>query len=262
MDRESLKKSGLLEQYILGLTNRKEALLVEKMLEDSPGAREDYEKLRQELDVYAANAGMAAPLEGREIRTAKDYEDLDHEMILAMTERNHSLVIWRYSLMAACLLLLCLSGYLFRLSESNRTEIVTEKAHHAQDNNAHEQALQNMKELAPDWAELKTVKATTTGSTVILHYLDAKNPVLLDFSHAQPLNEDDAYFVLFGEEDEEAALIVRAGHQIGLHPVLLSKEVDELKVFRWKLNEAFNGANSGEDLVAALSLPAPVETVD
>jgi len=139
MDRESLKKSGLLEQYILGLTNRKEALLVEKMLEDSPGAREDYEKLRQELDVYAANAGMAAPLEGREIRTAKDYEDLDHEMILAMTERNHSLVIWRYSLMAACLLLLCLSGYLFRLSESNRTEIVTEKAHHAQDNNAHEQ---------------------------------------------------------------------------------------------------------------------------
>lgn len=261
MDRENLKKSGLLEQYILGLTSREESLLVERTLEKHPEAREDYEKLRQEFDAYTLSNGLPVPLEGREVRTAADYENLDHEMILSMAKRNHSLVIWRYCLMAACLLLLCLLGYLFRLTTSSRTEIATEKAHHAQDNNAHEQALRHLQEQAPHWSELKMVKASTAEGTVILHYLDAQNPVLLDFSHAQPLSEDEGYFVV-SEGDEEAALIVRAGHQIGLHPISLSKNVDKLKIFRWKLDEVFHEAATGHNLVAALSLPSAVEPVD
>lgn len=259
MDRESLKKSGLLEQYILGLTSQKESLLVERALAENPEVKEDFENLRRELDEYALSNGLATPLGGREVRTATDYEDLDHEMILSMTERNHSLVIWRYALIAACLLLLCLSGYLFRLSETNRTDIVTEKAHHAQDNNAHEQALKELEELAPDWSSMKTIKAATAGGTVILHCLVAQDIILIDLSHAQPLSEEDAYFVFMGDDDEEAVITVPAGHQLKLHPVLLPKGADELKVFRWQLNEAGHEINLQEDLIAALSLPDPLK---
>lgn len=256
MDRDSLKKSGLLEQYILGLTNRKESLLVEKTLEENPEVREDYEKLRNELDSYAASNGLSAPLEGREIRTATDYEDLDHEMVMAISERNHSLVIWRYCLMAACLLLLCLSGYLFRLSETNKTEIVTEKAHRAQDNNAHEQALIKMKKQVPDWHHLKTIDAPTVEGTIILHFLDEQELAFLDFSHAEPLPEGDAYFIFAGPDDEEVIAVVPAARQLHLHPVTMPEGAKNLKVFRWKVEEGVPESNRQKDLVAALSLPA------
>ncbi|MFT4685097.1 MAG: hypothetical protein ACI94D_000047 [Neolewinella sp.] len=257
MDRESLKKSGLLEQYILGVTSRKESLLVEKTLEENPEAREDYEKLRNELDSYATNNGLTTPLEGREIRTATDYEDLDHEMILAISERNYSLVIWRYCLMAACLLLLCFSGYLFRLSETNKTEIVTEKAHHAQDNNAHKQALKKIEEQAPDWHHMKTINAPTAAGTVILHFLDEQELVFLDLSHVEPLSEEDAYFIFtgLGDEDGEVIAIVPAHRQLHLHPVTVPEGAKDLRVFRWKLSEGIPEGDRQEDLVAALPLP-------
>jgi hypothetical protein len=261
MDRESLKKSGLLEQYILGVTSRKESLLVEKILEENPEAREDYEKLRNELDSYATNNGLTTPLEGREIRTATDYEDLDHEMIVAISERNYSLVIWRYYLMAACLLLLCLSGYLFRLSETNKTEIVTEKAHHAQDNNAHKQALKKMEEQAPDWHHMKMINAPTAAGTVTLYFLDEQELVFLDLSHAEPLSEEDAYFVFMGlgDEDGEAIAIVPAHRQLDLHPVTMPEGAKDLRVFRWKLSEGVLEGDRQEDLVAVLPLPSKID---
>jgi hypothetical protein len=261
MNRESLKKSGLLEQYILGLTSRKESLLVEKTLDEHPGAREDYDELRRELDAYAVSNGLATPLEGREIRTATDYEDLDHEMILAMSKKNHSLIIWRYCLIAACLLLLCLSGYLFRLNETNRTEIVTEKAHRAQDNNAYEQALKELEDKAPDWHGMRTINAPTVEGTVVLHFLDEQELGFLDLSHVEPLSKEEAYFIFMGpyDEEEEATIIVPAHRQLHLHPVIMPEGAKGLRVFRWKLNEAVPESDRHEDLVAALSLATNID---
>ncbi|TXF89432.1 hypothetical protein FUA23_10725 [Neolewinella aurantiaca] len=252
MDRESLKKSGLLEQYILGLTSRKESLLVERTIEEDPGAREDYDKMRRELDEYAVNNGLATPLAGREVRTSADYEDLDHEMILAMSERNHTLNVWRYALMAACLLLLGLSGYLFRLSETNRTEIVTEKAHHAQDNNAHQQALKEMEGLAPDWSKMRTIKTPLDTGAILLHYLNDQQLILLDLSHAELLTDHEAYFVFFGKDDDgEPVTIVPAAGQFGLHPITMPDGAENLSVFRRK-TDTIPGE---EELVVAMSLP-------
>lgn len=255
MDRESLKKSGLLEQYILGIASRKEALLVERTLAENPEAREDYEKLREELDAYANSSGMFGPLEGRENRSIADYEDLDHEMILAMTERNHTLTVWRYALMGVCFFLLCLSGYLFRLSETSRSEVVTERAHHAQDNNAHEKTLRHLEEMTPDWDELKTIKSTTADGTVIVHYLDRQNLVMLDFSHAQTLEKEESYFVFAGREAEEALFVIPAGHQLKLHPAHLPHGADEVRVFRAKSAEKLPAVRAEEHLVMSLSLP-------
>lgn len=260
MDRENLKKSGLLEQYILGLTSRKESLLVERTLKENPEARKDYEKLRRELDDYAINNGMATGLEGREIRTVTDYEDLDHEMILAMSKKNHSLIIWRYCLIAACLLLLCFSGYLFRLSETNRTEMVTEKAHHAQDNNAHEQALKKLEDQVPDWHGMRTINAPSGEGAVLLHFLDEQELVFIDLSHAEPLSEEYAYFIFMGPDykEGEATTVVHAHHQLQLHPVTMPEGIKDLRVFRWKISDGIPEGERHEDLVAALSLPATI----
>ncbi len=255
MDHESLKKSGLLEQYVLGLTSRKESLLVERTLAEDPKAQADYESLRREMDAYALSNGMGEPLEQREERIAADYEELDQEMFSAMAEKIYSLVVWRYGLMAACFLLLCTSGYLYRLSETNRSEAVVEKAHHAQDNNAHEKALRHLKEMAPNWGEMKTIKATTKDGTVIFHYLNEQGVVLLDLSHTKKLTAHDAYFVFVGNTEEEAKTIVPLGHQLNLHPVFLPKGVDELKIFKWDLDDSVRQVNLQQDLVASLSMP-------
>ena len=67
-----------------------------------------------------------------------------------MMEHNHTLNIWRYVLMAACLLLIGVAGYLFRLKEEIRGQLVTERALHAQDEASyHRDMLRGREALTP-----------------------------------------------------------------------------------------------------------------
>lgn len=244
MDRESLKKSGLLEQYVLGLTNRKESIIVERALEEDPEVMEDYRKLQEELNEYVGKNGLAVPDDGRRERTARDFEELDHEMMVAITDRAHSLLVWRYVLGAACLLLLCLSGYLFRLSENNRHATVTEKAMHAQDNNNHEMVVKDLQQKNDKWKELKTIKIPANSGAVLVHLLAAQELLLLDFSHLSPLPEGFGYYVYLGEAVGEPSLLVAAGETINLRQVALHDHQETLTIYRWPLAKEGPSATS------------------
>jgi len=247
MDRESLKKSGLLEQYVLGLTNRKESAIVERALEEDPEIKKDYRKLRDELDEYVGKTGMAAPDDGRRVRTAQDFEELDHEMVMAMTERTHDLLIWRYILGTACLLLLCISGYFFRLSEKNRHATVTEKAMHAQDNNNHDMVVKDLQAKNNKWAELKTIKIPADGGAVLVHLLEAQELLLLDLSHLSPLPEGFGYYVYLGEAGKKPSLVVPAGEETSLREVALHDPDEVLTIYRRPLIDEATPTNPSEE---------------
>jgi len=232
MNRESLKKSGLLEQYVLGLTNREETLVVERAMEEDAEIMEDYQQLRTELDSFIGANGMSAPDDGRKNRTPRDFEELDHEMVVAMAKRNHSLLAWRYALGAACLFLLCLSGYLFRVSENNRHDTLTEKAIHAQDNNNHDQVVKELEARNHKWSELKTTKVPADSGTVLVHFLSAQQLFLLDLSHLAPLPQGADYVLYLGDTGQDPAMVIPAGEEVGLREVALHDKEQVISIFR------------------------------
>jgi anti-sigma-K factor RskA len=263
MDRENLKKSGLLEQYVLGLTNRKESIIVERALEEDPEIMKDYQKLRDELNEYVGRNGMMVPEDGREQRTARDFEELDHEMISAMTERTQKLLIWRYVLGAACLVLLCLSGFLFRLSENNRHATVTEKAMHAQDNHHNDIVVKDLREKNNKWTELKTLKVPAEGGIVLLHLLTAQELLLLDLSHLSPLPEGFGYFVYLGKAHGGPSLVIPAGGETDLREIAIHDQRAILTIYRGPLEGDETPSSTHENhLVATFALTGNLSLAD
>lgn len=259
MDHESLKNSGLLEQYALGLTSRKETLAVEEILKNSPEARAELEMVKKNFNNYVEDQGFSGPADGRSRRTIEEYEDLDHEMIMAMMDRNHLLNIWRFALGIVVLLLIGLSGFLFRSNQVMNAKLTNEKALHAQDDYANELRLKDLSEQLPtteEWSAMRTETAPATEGQVLLHFLDDKDLLFLDLSHAAPLPEDYAYYVFLEsvDDDKEPALVITAAEQLELHPISLSQQPGQLRIFRWHVAHPKTNPEPGVDMIADLSV--------
>lgn len=255
MNRENLKKSGLLEQYVLGLTSRKESLMIQKILEEDPEAKKDFEKLRKELDGYVMDQGLHVPVDGRNRRRREDFEDLDYEVVMQMTARNHSLVKWRYGLGALCLFLLCLCGFLFRLSENTHSDLITEKAKHAQDQTSFHVKLEHALENTSKWNDVVTRKTATEHGIVLLHHLESQHMALLDLSHCESISSGHAIYVFFDDQLHEAPVLVISGNdRLGLHPVILDEKTSSVQVFSSDLSQVPSIDGSEKVLIADLSL--------
>ena len=260
MTREELKDSGLLVQYVLGLLNVAQRAEVERLVEGDPFLEEELERLRGELDSYADARTFGPPPEGRTPRTAEDFRDLDHEMITAMMERNHTLNIWRYVMVGICLLLVGVCGYLFRLKEATRGELVTERAVHAQDVASYEQDLtrsrQAIQAAATNWEDVQTLHAALDTGTLHVHLLLGADIALVDLSDAPKLPEGQAYYVFsYTDSAPSVGVEVNARQLAGLLPVGVALNHTELRVYRWGEHLVDPTPEIGEQPLAALALP-------
>ncbi|MEO0734691.1 MAG: hypothetical protein AAFZ52_17785, partial [Bacteroidota bacterium] len=236
MEGNHLDKKELLEQYVLGLTDKEQSERVRAILKNDPEARRDLAYLREQLTAYADSYTKLKTPTDRNPRSPEEFADLDHEMIMAMTERNHSLTIWRYALGAACLLLLVLSGFLFRQYQTSQSALVSERAAHAQDDVSHQLELKHLEEASVDITALHTERTNTDVGDILVHYPEHGATALLDFSHLEAPEKGVAYFLFLGDRDDRPADIVlpaSALHQ--LYPIELPAA--QLRIYRWPLHE-------------------------
>ena len=256
MTREELKRSGLLDQYVLGLLGPEQDEQVAQLIEGDPILEKEVERLRVELNNYADMRSIGQPASGRARRTAQDFQDLDHEMITAMMERNHTLSIWRYTLVAVCLLLIGVSGYLFRLKENLRGELITERALHAQDQAAFEQDLVRnraaFEATVTDWEDVRTYQQAVDSGTAHVHLLAGADLALVDFSDLPPLASGQAYYLYGGAAGAE--LIEVGADQLGeLLPVSTTEGATHLRLYRWERGRT-RGPDAGEQPLALFEL--------
>lgn len=229
--------------------------MIQKLLEEDPEIKKDLEKLQQELDGYVGEQGLQVPDDGRSPRRQEDFDDLDYEMITQMNARNHALVKWRYGLGALCLFLLCLCGFLFRLSENNHSSLLVEKAEHAQDETSHHLELKHALENIPEWHKIATRKIVASNGLVLLHKLENQHVLLLDLSHCDTISSGHAYHVFFDGEFEEAPeLVISAEGRVGLHPVVLEKETGSVQIFISEVDSAPPTNDGDKMLVADISI--------
>lgn len=256
MDRESLKKSGLLEQYVLGLTNREETDLVQQIIAEDPLVRQDYEDLVQEMESLITSQGIANPNGDRTQRTLEEAEALDYEVAMHITRKNRVLSVWRMALGVTTLLLLVLCSWLYRLYVDQRSELLTEKALHVQDRNSYQLKKQQLESFNPDWDALATEKAESAHGVVLLHHLKDQHLVLLDLSHTESLGEGMAYFVYVGEDSTQSPRVVIPGEErLKLHPITLENNAENLKIFAAPKGGPQPYQMHREDLIADLSIP-------
>ncbi len=257
MSREELKRSGILDQYVLGLLDPERSAEVERLLEGDPTLAREADQLRQDLNAYADARNIAPPADGRPPRTAEDFHDLDHEMITAMMERNHTLNIWRYVLIAACLLLVGLSGYLFRLKENLRGELVTQRALHAQDEASHRLDMARnraaIQTAVGNWDNLQSIEQAVDTGVLHVHLLAGAGVALVDLSDLAALNGGEAYYI-FGGQAGAPPEVVTARQQGGLSVVKLGTPAGSLRIYRRAVNHGGPPLEAEQPLVT-IELP-------
>ena len=64
MSREELKKSGLLDQYVLGLLSREQAALVERLMQEDPFVADEVGRIQRNLMTYADSQDILPPPKG------------------------------------------------------------------------------------------------------------------------------------------------------------------------------------------------------
>lgn len=239
MNREELKRSGMLDQYVLGLLGPERNAEVEQMIAEDPFLAQEVDRLRKDLNAYADARDITPPPGGRTPRTAQEFLDLDHEMITSMMEHNHTLNIWRYVLLGICLLLIGVSGYLFRLKEEYRAELVTERSLHAQDEASYRMDLENnraaLEAYVNNWDSLETLSQRVDTGSVQVHLLPWAGVVLMDLSNMTPPAPGHAYYI-FGASDRQVngpAEVVTASDAHNLHAVELSDGLDQVRIYYW-----------------------------
>ena len=76
MDKEKFLKSGLLEQYVLGLTDEKESEEVERYAEAFPEIKAEIDSMRKAVDEYARKYAVMPPEELKS-RVMKETDELE-----------------------------------------------------------------------------------------------------------------------------------------------------------------------------------------
>ncbi len=256
MTRDELKRSGLLDQYVLGLLGPEQSAEVERLMEEDPFLESEVERLRKDLNSYAdSRSNIGPPPSGRTLRTPEEFQDLDHEMITGMMERNHTLNSWRYVLIAACLLLIGLSGFLFRLKEDARAMLVRERALHAQDDASHRLDMERSRDAIQvatgNWDNLQSFEHRLDTGTLHVHLLPGAGIALVDLSDVPPPPAGHAYYIFTGEESKRSLQpeIVTPRQLGGLYAVRLESKHPELRIYEWVIGRTAPPSPSDAALV-------------
>ncbi|OAV43385.1 hypothetical protein [Lewinella sp. 4G2] len=230
MNRDNIDRKELLEKYLLGLTDQEQAEYVEKQLQEDPTMVEDLAELRSKMSTYLNEQGFTEQ-PARSMRSLRDFQDLDHEMITAMTRRNHHLSIWRMALSAVCLLLLFTTGYLFRENQNFRLEVAREQALHAQDEASNRKKLEALRGKAIVWDSLHTQTIASANGDVLVHFLADDQVTFLDLSHLDSLQQDEYYFLqLNGKDSNHGIDPITDSSRHSLIPIL--EDVSTISVYR------------------------------
>jgi len=110
MDKEKFLKSGLLEQFVLGLTNPEENQLVEQYADAFPDIREEIESMHRALEDYAAQHAIPPPKNLRQ-QVFSEIDSLENEIRPAKAPSGRTRSLFTT---AGLLVLALLSSWLFR----------------------------------------------------------------------------------------------------------------------------------------------------
>ncbi|MEN0005466.1 MAG: anti-sigma factor [Bacteroidota bacterium] len=193
MDKETFLKSGLIEQYVLGIASEEEAKLVEQFADQHPVIQQEIDSLREGLEQYAKQYAIDPP-DGLKGRIMEEIDGLDQaasnmvaqQLSNSQTQRTRS-NFWALITSAAALIGLALAFSFYQ-----------------QRNNAQDQLAAAQAELAMVQEQCSKDKAAFQQTQQTLAFLNSKQtlPVNLKGSTLAP----EAVAVVYWNSQEKKAL--------------------------------------------------------
>lgn len=119
MNKEQFLNSGLLEQFVLGLTSPEEDQIVQENLDRFPELSNELIDLHQAMEQYALQHSIPPP------KSQYSAQAIDYPVHRSDNDYRFN---WT---MLASILLACLSFYLFRSNQQQQKEILQVEAEHA-----------------------------------------------------------------------------------------------------------------------------------
>ena len=120
MNKERFLNTGLLEQYVLGLTSEEENLTVEKHLDAFPELREQITSMHDALENYARQYAVPTPGDLK-VKIMEELEGIDNVGLSSSTPANPPSIAWSNFLPYAAMILLTI-GYLYQSSRFQRSQ--------------------------------------------------------------------------------------------------------------------------------------------
>ena len=245
------------EKYLLGLTSREETEYLDNLVAEDPAMAAELAEVQEQLSLYLDDQGIVKAPFDRISRGIQDFEDLDHEMIMEMTRRNHGLIIWRYALGAVALLLVLLAGYLFSANQSLRAGANRLAAETAQDNASLQRKVDHLTEIALELDSLHGLSYPLDSGVLRLHYIPDNDLVFVDLIGAPALGVDSAYFLFVGDDAATGPVLrVTAEQQDKLHPIHADEH--QVRLWRWGVDHEFRDTSLRGPVVAELVLPETI----
>ncbi len=252
MDKNDLLTSGLLEQYVLGLTDPQVTRQINAMMEQYPEVSEQVATLRGRLNNYS-EASRIPPPDGspRDLRSPDDFHALDIEMVDHLTDQNQRLHRWRW---VSYLLLFGLAaglGYGYLTYRSATQQADAQQATHAQEMHAAEQEKISRRNstFLPLTNEHEAHTITLSGDTLYAIFTPNHRRILFNTTDLDPLPNGHHYRVWLAPKTDAAPQDFSLGLELK-DPTELQLQVSDLppgtKVI--VIDEAAGNAAMGPEL--------------
>lgn len=243
MDKENFLKTGLLEQYVLGLTDEKETEEVERYAEAFPEIKAEIESMRKAVDDYARQYAVMPP---EELKT-RVMEEIDEKeaysqpqgSLRGRTERSNGgrWGAWLARGIMATLIILSLSFYQSKVAADREYEVLSREYRAFQQECSRRQAQQE--KLQEVYAFLKNehttpIRLLSTGlvaeAEAVAYFNEAEKKVFINPTLLPPPPQGKAYQIWADVAGEMVSMGLIDGHSKELQPVAFIDGTESLNI--------------------------------
>ena len=202
MNKQEIINAGLIEQYVLGLTDPNETELVEQLAENDEEIQQYIQELRDGLDKYAAAYAIDPPADLKK-KVLSHIESIDPPIgELASKPKAQSRSMWPWLAVAAAVILAFSTFWLYQQRNSARNELAATQQDFDAFKDACETQQLNQEQLQKNYAFLKDENtrhihlrgsALSPQSLVVVYWNQEKESALLNTVNLPPPPEGHTY---------------------------------------------------------------------
>lgn len=240
MDKQQFLASGLLEQYVLGLTDQEESVVVEKWLRKHPDLQKEVDAMHEALEQYSLAQGIKPPT-GLRSKIIRDIEANGTEQLLQIEpngtgtpkvgKRSWTTYLWPVAATIALAFTLIKNNGLGHDLRSAREEL----AQTQYDCEAEARRFQAF--LGHAATQKITLPGVATGSdvAVVVYWNPAQKLAFLDMSTLPPSPNPDKEFQIWADVEGEMINLGllrqgKEGEENALQPIAYLNNAESLNI--------------------------------
>lgn len=235
MDKQQFLASGLLEQYVLGLTDQEESVVVEKWLRKHPDLQKEVDAMHEALEQYSLAQGIKPP-SGLRSKIMRDIEANGTEQLLQVepqiesrpSSRSWTSYIWPVAASIALVFALIRNNSLGHDLRSAKSELAQTQYDCEEESRRFQAFLQHSA------TQKVTLPGVTAGSSVavVVYWNPEQKLAFVDMSTLPASPTPEKQFQIWADVEGEMINLglLRQGEPDTLQPIAFLRNAESLNI--------------------------------